>query len=114
MPFQGFSSEDERLLRLYTQHRDEVRNVMGYGVYPNLKKAIETYDAFDAALAGPLADEDLVAYHESLMTQIAPYVAQLRAGAEQIVAIMEAIETAAPGTFGITLPANLPAPPPEA
>lgn len=112
MPFQITTAEDEQLFRLYTQHRDEVRNVMGYGVYPNLKKALEVYAAFDAALAGPLADEDLIAYHTTLMTPIAPYIAQLRAGAEQIVAIMEAIEAVAPTTFGIPLPVVLPSPPP--
>ncbi len=113
MPFQINTAEDEQLFRLYTTHRDEVRNVMGYGVYPNLKKALEIYAAFDAALAGPLADEDLIAYHANLMTPIAPYIAQLRAAAETSVAIMEAIETAAPGTFGITLPAGPPAPLPK-
>lgn len=104
MPFQGFSPDDERLLRLYTQQRDEVRDVMGYGVYPNLVKAIETLAAFDAALAGPLADEDLIAYHESLMAPIAPYMAQIQQLAAGMVAIMQAIEMASPGTFGITLP----------
>lgn len=104
MPFQIITAEDEQLFRLYANYRDDVRNVMGNGVYPNLKKAIATYDAFDAAFTGPLADENLIAYHTSLMTPVAPYIAQLRADAEQIVAIMEAIEEAVPTTFGIPLP----------
>lgn len=104
MPFQIETTEDEQLFRAYTGHRDAVRNVMGYGVYPNLVKAIETLAAFETALAGPLSDEDLLAYHESLMAPIAPYMAQIQQLAAGMVAIMQAIETAAPGTFGITLP----------
>ena len=76
---------------------------MAHGMYPSLTTAIQEYDALDAALASALADPDLLVYHASLMMFIAPSVAQLRAGAEQIVAIMEAIEQAAPGTFGIPI-----------
>jgi DNA-binding GntR family transcriptional regulator len=36
---------------------------MGYGVYPNLVKALETYAAFDAALANELSDPDLLMRH---------------------------------------------------
>ena len=61
------------------------------------------YAEFDAALAGELADPGLLAYHESLMAPIAPHVAQLRELAERIVVIMQAIEAASPGTFGIAL-----------
>ena len=101
MPFQIETAEDELLFRSYTQHRDAVRDVMGYGVYPNLVKALATYAAFDEALAGSLSDPDLIKYHVSLMAQIAPHVEQLRAGAAQIVQIMAEIEMAAPGSFGI-------------
>lgn len=103
MPFEIITTEDELLFREYTQHRDAVRNVMGYGVYPNLVKALETYAAFDAALDGELADPDLLAYHAGLMGPIAPYIAQLRAGAAGIVQIMQGIEAAGPGTFGIAV-----------
>ena len=104
MPFKIETREDELLFRAYTGHRDAVRDIMGHGVYPNLVKALETYAAFDAALAGELADTDLLAYHNGLMAPIAPYIAQLRAGAAGIVQIMQGIETARPGTFGIALP----------
>lgn len=103
MPF-PVNTTEELLFRSYTQHRDAVRDVMGHGVYPNLVKALATYVAFDDALAGPLSDPDLIEYHAGLMAKIAPYVEQLRSGAAQIVQIMAAIETAAPGTFGISLP----------
>ena len=78
MPFGIETQEDEQLFRAYTQHRDAVRNVMGYGVYPNLVKALETYAAFDAALANELSDPDLLEYHASTMRQVAPYIEQLR------------------------------------
>lgn len=104
MAFQIDTAEDEQLFRAYTTHRDAVRTVMGRGVYPNLVKALATYDEFDAALAGELADTDLLAYHNGLMAPIAPYIAQLRAGAAGFVQIMQGVETARPVTFGIALP----------
>jgi hypothetical protein len=104
MPFQIKTSEDELLFRVYTGHRDNVRSVMGHGVYPNLVKALETYAAFDEALEDELSDPDLLIYHAGLMQTVAPYVEQLRQLATRMVQIMEAIETAQPGVFGIYLP----------
>ena len=104
MPLRIETQEDEQLFRAYTQHRDAVRNVMGYGVYPNLVKALETYAAFDAALANELSDPDLLEYHASTMRQVAPYIAQLRQLAQGMTQIMVAIEMAQPGAFGIQLP----------
>ena len=98
------SEADEALLRTYIAHRDATRDTLGNGVYPNLVKAISQYAAFDAALAGELAEPGLLAYHAMLMGPIAPFVAQLRAKAEEIVAIMQGIEAASPGTFGIAVP----------
>ena len=96
--------EDERLFRAYAELRDTVRRVMGGGVYPKLREALAAYAALDDALASTLADPDLLAYHQSLMVGIEPHIAQLRAAAENIVATMQAIEAAAPGTFDIQLP----------
>ncbi len=103
------STDEELLFRSYTQHRENVRNVIAHGVYPNLVKALETWAAFDAALANGLSNPDLLAYHESTMTPVAPYIAQLRQLATSMVQIMQGIETAAPGTFGIALPVAPPA-----
>ena len=108
MPFRIETQEDEQLFRAYTQHRDAVRNVMGYGVYPNLVKALDTYAAFDAALANELSDPDLLEYHASTMRQVAPYIEQLRQLATGMTQIMVAIETAQPGAFGIQLPPTEP------
>ena len=108
MPFRIETQEDEQLFRAYTQHRDSVRNVMGYGVYPNLVKALETYAAFDAALANELSDPDLLEYHASAMRQVAPYIEQLRQLATGMTQIMVAIEAAQPGAFGIQLPPTEP------
>ena len=104
MPFAIVTTENEQLFREYTSHRDEVRAVMGHGVYPNLVKALETYAAFDAALANGLSNPDLLEYHASAMAPVAPYIGQLRQLATSMVQIMVGIETAAPGTFGIPLP----------
>jgi hypothetical protein len=104
MSFTINDAQDERLFRAYTDFRDTVRRVMGGGVYPKLREALAAYAALDEALATTLADPDLLAYHESLMVGIEPYTAQLRAAAENIVATMQAIEAAAPGTFDIPLP----------
>lgn len=108
MPFKIETQEDELLFREYTRHRDEVRAVMGNGVYPNLVKALSTYAAFDAALANGLSDPDLLKYHEATMQIVAPYIAQLRQLATGMVQIMVAIETAQPGAFGIKLPPTEP------
>jgi hypothetical protein len=96
---------DERLFVEYIRQRDLVRSVMGGGVYPNLVKALEVYAAFDLALAegGPLADAELLVYHGALLAPIAPYITALREAAAGIVATMQAIEAASPGTFGIPL-----------
>lgn len=104
MGFTISNAEDERLFRAYTGYRDAVRHVMGGGVYPNLREAIAAYNGLDDALATTLDDPDLLAYHADLMTEIEPYIAQLRAAAEGIVTTMQAIEAAVPGTFGIQLP----------
>ena len=72
MPFKIETQEDELLFRAYTAHRDAVRSIMGHGVYPNLVKALETYVAFDAALANGLSDPDLLEYHASAMQVVAP------------------------------------------
>lgn len=109
MAFSIQTPADELLFRVYAAHRDAVRAVMGHGVYPNLVRALETYAAFDAAMAGgDLGDADLLAYHASTMAAVAPHIAQLRQLAEGMVGIMQAIETAQPGAFGITLPVQEP------
>jgi len=104
MPFKIETEQDELLFREYTARRDTVRAVVAHGVYPNLVKALETYAAFDEALANGLSDPDLLEYHASTMASVAPYIGQLRQLATSMVHIIVVIETAAPGTFGIPLP----------
>lgn len=103
MPFTITSPEDESLFRAYTEYRDNLRNVMGRGVYPNLIKAVRTFEDFEAAQAGPLADEDLVAYHTSLMAPIASYVAQIYGTIDGLVSLIEGVEAAVPGVFGLDI-----------
>ena len=104
MSFAIETPEDELLFRAYTQHRDAVRGVVAFGVYPNLVKALEVWAVFDGALADGLSDPDLLAYHAATMQPVAPYIEQLRQLAGSMVQIMVGIEMAAPGTFGIPLP----------
>jgi hypothetical protein len=104
MPFQIENADDELIFRNYTTHRDAVRTAMGYGVFPNLVRALEAYSAFDTALANDLSDPDLLEYHASIMQAVGPHIGQLRQLAAGIVQIMQQIETHQPGTFGIQLP----------
>lgn len=104
--------EDEILFRSYTEQRDRIREVMGRSLFPNLDLAVNLYANLDRDIqnGGALDDDDLRAYHEKLMGPIAPYVEDIRKMARGICDIMQAIETAAPGTFGIPLPSTAPTP----
>lgn len=96
---------DETRFRQYAQQRDEIRMVIGTKIYPNLVKALASYAALDETLH----DESLRAYHDKLMGPITPYIKDLRELAAGIIAIIDAIDDASPGTFGSARP--LPPPP---
>lgn len=98
--------ENELQFTEYHKRRGELRDSLRYGVYPNLKKALAIYAAFvaDYAPGGALYDPELWAYYEQTIAPIAAYQDQMMAAATGIVAIMEGVEQAAPGTFGIDLP----------
>jgi len=93
---------DEQALRTYVMARDMPRATMAYGVYPNCVKALAEYDALMARFQTDLAD--FTEYHADVVKAVAPYIDQLQQAMGTIVAIMQAIEAAAPGTFGIELP----------
>lgn len=90
----------------YHKRRGEIRDGLRYGVYPNLKRALDLYTAFNADYApgGPLYDAEIWAYYTANIAPVAEYIEDMMAAAQTIVGIMEQVEAAAPGTFGIDLP----------
>jgi hypothetical protein len=97
------SLEQERRFTEYHRRRGELRDALRNGVYPNLVKALALYQAFNADYApgGSQYDEALWNYYLSNIAPVAAQMADMIAAATAIVGIMEAVEQAAPGTFGI-------------
>jgi hypothetical protein len=95
----------------YHRRRDALR----HGVFPNLVKALGIYSAFvaDYGPGGALHDAELWDYYLKTIAPIAAVQEGMMAGAQQIVSAMEAVERAAPGTFGIEVPEVEPEPEPE-
>lgn len=98
--------ENELQFTEYHKRRGELRDSLRYGVYPNLVKALRLYNGFvaDYAPGGALYDAEIWAYYQAQIEPIAAYQNQMMEAATGIVAIMEGVEQAAPGTFGIELP----------
>lgn len=88
-------------LALYTAYaamRNDPRSAMAHGVYPNCVKALNDY----AALETWLTDHpDMADSHAAMIAAVAPHIATLQTAMQTIIDIMQAIEKAAPGTFGI-------------
>ena len=95
---------DESEFRQYITQRDAPRSAMAHGVYPNCVACLARYAELETALNGELAD--VADYHAQITAQVQPYIAQLQLHMEAIAQIVETIETAAKGTFGIELPAE--------
>lgn len=97
---------DENLFRAYIAGRDAPRDTMAHGVYPNALKALAEYSALVTRLApsGDLAS--FGDYHVAVTANVQPYIVQLQQAMAAIVQIMQAIETAAPTTFGIEVPTH--------
>lgn len=103
MTIQITTAQDERLYNAYLAARDAPRLTMAHGVYPNAVKALAEYDALLARLTtGDLTQ--FGQYHANVTAAVAPHIATLQQAMQAIVATMQAIEQAAPGTFGIALP----------
>jgi len=99
----------------YHRRRGELRDALRHGVFPNLVKALGIYSAFvaDYGPAGAQHDAELWDYYLQTIAPIAAVQEGMMAGAQQIVSAMEAVERAAPGTFGIEVAAVV-EPEPEA
>lgn len=102
----------EQVFTDYHQRRGQMRDSIRFGVYPNLTKFLAEYAAFvaDYGPDGALYDAQIWAYYQAQIEPIATYQAQMLAAAQGIVSGLEAIEQAAPGTFGITVPKAEPQP----
>lgn len=100
--------EDENLFMAYRAARDEQRGIMAYGVYPNAVAALASYDALLVRLStgGDLADFD--EFHSKVTSAVGPYITIMYQAMQTIVQTMQAIEKAAPNTFGIQLPVEEP------
>lgn len=97
------TAQDLALAQKYVAMRDAPRLVMATGVYPNSVKALEEYqNLIDWLDENP----DYETLHGTITSQVAPYIAQMQTAMQSIITIMQAIETAAPGAFGIELPAG--------
>lgn len=97
----------EQVFTDYFQRRAVLRDSIRFGVYPNLTKFLADYAAFlaDYGPDGALHNEQIWAYYQAQIEPIAAYQSQMIAAAQGIVGGLEAIETAAPGTFGIAVQA---------
>lgn len=95
---------DERLFQDYLAARDAPRLTMAYGVYPNAVKALSEYASLLTRLSPGGDLESFGAYHQAVTVNVQPYIVQLQQLMAGITQILQAIETAAPGTFPIQLP----------
>jgi hypothetical protein len=95
--------ENEQVFTDYHKRRGELRDALRFGVYPNLKRAIALYTSFvaDYGPDGPLYEKEIWDYYTTQIAPIATVQDGMMAGAVAIVAAMEQVEAAAPGTFGI-------------
>ncbi len=88
-------------LALYTTYaamRNAPRNAMAHGVYPNCVAALSQYAALEAWLTD---HPDMADSHAAMIAAVAPHITTLQTAMQTIVDTMQAIEQAAPGTFGI-------------
>ncbi len=100
MAIQITTAEDERIYNGYIAARDAPRLTMAHGVYPNAIKALAEYNDLVARLTSgdlQLFDE----YHVNVTAAVAPHIQIMYQAMQTIVEVMNVIEAAAPGTFGI-------------
>lgn len=102
MTIQIQSVQDERAFEAYKALRNLPRNSLTHSVYAGSKITLRHYVNLEAALAGDMSD--YAEYHAASTAPVAEHIETLRAAMETIVQVVEAIETFAPGTFGVALP----------
>lgn len=90
-------------LRQYETFRDAPRNAMAHGVYPNALVALAHYATLTEWLADPV-NADFAGLHTTTVGAVLPHVQTMLEAMQVIIGTMQAIEAAAPGTFGIAIP----------
>jgi len=86
------TTEQLESLREYTRKRNDARDGIGNGVYPNIVATLAAYDALEAALQGELAE--WAETHAITTAAVAPHIATLRQHLEAAQAIIEAVAAA--------------------
>ncbi len=96
------SAAEERAFNEYKEAREQPR-VFLRRIYYNGTNLLREY----TKLAERLQDADdlrnFAAYHTDIMADVAPHVQSITNAVQGIIDTIEAIETAAPGTFGIEI-----------
>lgn len=93
----------ERKFVEYANARNEVRAMMAR-VYMICRDTLAGYAALSVRLTDESDLAQFMAYHEESSAPVQPYIETLQTAMGTITATMEGIETAAPDTFGISLP----------
>ena len=85
----------------YANARNKSRGIMATGVYPNSVAAMAAYNELLLWLE---ANPDYADLHATSTAAVTAYITQMRQAMQTIITIMESIERAYPGMFGIQLP----------
>ena len=102
--------DQERQFTEYHRRRGEIRDALRFGVFPNLVRTLALHNAFvvDYGPNGAQHDPSIWEYYLANIQPLAAQQATMISAAEAIVQIMEAVEAAAPGTFGIVVESETP------
>lgn len=98
------TGEDANLFVAYLAARDNPRQIMANGVYPSALVALSAYDDLVSKLQPGGVYADYGEFHANITAAVTPYVTIMYQAMQTIVQTMQAIERAAPNTFGIQLP----------
>ena len=99
MTLQITNYEDEKPFAQYVIARDNVRSIVNYGVYPNIKKVLSELAAFNLRLQPGGDMEQFKLYDDETTKNVRPYLVQMVQLITAFAQIVEGIELAAPGTF---------------
>jgi len=86
------TTEQLQSLKEYTKLRDDARYAISKGVWPNIVKALNAYNALEEALQGELSE--WAETHAASTAAVAPYIATLRQHLEAAQAVIEQVAAA--------------------
>ena len=101
--------DNEQQFAAYLARRGELRDCIRFGVYPNIKRLLALHLLFlaDYGPGGPSHDAQLWAYYQDNIEPLAAHQAAMIDNAAGVVDMLEQVERATPGTFGIELPGTM-------